>query len=342
MHGLRRHRHPHLGGATRTPTAFPAARLGRTRRRGNLGQRRVGDPGGADPRLDRPRAAGRDRHHQPARDHAGLGPGHRPTGGQRHRLAGHPNRPAATPARRDVRRGTAPGPYRPAAGHLLRRAEADVAAGRGRRAARAGDARRGALRHHGELADLEADRPARHRRDERQPYVADGPAHAGLGSGDPGPDGDPGGDAAGDPPLRRDLRYGHRRARRGAGRQRAGRPAGRPVRADLFRARRGQVHLRHRQLPAAQHRHRAGRVRPRAADHGRLPDRRRAGDVRAGGGDRGHRVTGPVAARQPRTDLRRTGGGGTGPQRRGQRRLLRRTGVLRPVRTALAHATRAG
>ncbi len=40
-----------------------------------------------------------------------------------------------------------------------------------------------------------------------------------------------------------------------------------------FAARRGQVHLRHRQLPAGQHRCHAGRLAARAAHHGRLPGR---------------------------------------------------------------------
>ena len=35
----------------------------------------------------------------------------------------------------------------------------------------AGRARRGAVRHHGQLADLEAHRPARHRRHQRQPHA---------------------------------------------------------------------------------------------------------------------------------------------------------------------------
>ena len=48
------------------------------------------------------------------------------------------------------------------------------------------------------------------------------------------------------------------------GRRRPRRPAGGPLRPDLLRRRRGQEHLRHRQLPAAQHRHR-GRARRRTA-----------------------------------------------------------------------------
>ncbi len=50
--------------------------------------------------------------------------------------------------------------------------------------------------------------------------------------------------------------------RRRPGRRGAGRPAGGAVRADVLRPRRGQVHLRHRQLPAAQHRERDRSCRP--------------------------------------------------------------------------------
>ena len=42
-----------------------------------------------------------------------------------------------------------------------------------------------------------------------------------------------------------------------------------------FAVGRGQEHLRHRQLPAAQHRHHAGALEERPHHHGRLPDRRR-------------------------------------------------------------------
>ena len=45
---------------------------------------------------------------------------------------------------------------------------------------------------------------------------------------------------------------------RGAAHRRPRRPAGGHRRPGVLRARRGQEHLRHRQLPAAQHRHRAG------------------------------------------------------------------------------------
>ena len=52
----------------------------------------------------------------------------------------------------------------------------------------------------------------------------------------------------------RGLRRRPAAAGRRAGRRRARRPAGGAVRADLLRARRGEVHLRHGQLPADEHR----------------------------------------------------------------------------------------
>ena len=86
-------------------------------------------------------------------------------------------------------------------------------------------------------------------------------------------------DAAGDPAVVRPglLRHdaGERPGRRrGAAHRRPRRPAGGHRRAGLLRARRGQEHLRHRQLPAAQHRHRAGPLQERAAHDRLLPVRR--------------------------------------------------------------------
>ncbi len=147
----------------------------------------------------RRRSGGRGRHHQPARDDGGLGPAHRRAGGARHRLAGHPHRPAAGRAGRGEQRAVVRRAHRAAAGDLLRRTEAALAAGQRRRPAGAGRTRRGALRHHGQLADLEAHRRARHRRHQRQPDAADEPAHPRLGPGAARRPGRPRGHAAGDP-----------------------------------------------------------------------------------------------------------------------------------------------
>ena len=73
------------------------------------------------------------------------------------------------------------------------------------------------------------------------------------------------------------------------------RPAGRDVRPDLLRARRRQEHVRHRLVPARQHR-RGDRPHRRPAHHRRLQARRRQGHLRARGLDRGHRRADPVAA----------------------------------------------
>ncbi len=74
---------------------------------------------------------------------------------------------------------------------------------------------RGAVRDDGLVADLEPVRPPRHRRDQRQPDVADEHPHARLGSGAARRDRSPGGDAAGDPGLVGGLRRG--RVRRSPG-----------------------------------------------------------------------------------------------------------------------------
>ena len=117
-----------------------------------------------------------------------------------------------------------------------------------------GRGRRGAVRDDGHVADLEPDRPPRHRRHERRPDDADEPRDARMGRRAARRHGRAARHAARDPLVVRGLRRGRRPARRAAGRGRARRPARGAVRPDLLRARRGQVHVRHRQLPAAQHR----------------------------------------------------------------------------------------
>ena len=81
-----------------------------------------------------------------------------------------------------------------------------------------------------------------------------------------------------------------RRDRRHAARRAARRPAGGALRAVLLRAGRGQVHLRHGQLPRAQHRRARRALEPRADHRRRLPARRRAAGVHARGLDRRHRA----------------------------------------------------
>ena len=137
------------------------------------------------------------------------------------------------------------------------------------------------------------------------------------------------------------LERGLRRGEGGRGapgrrdRRRPRRPAGGHLRADLLRRRRGQEHLRHGQLPPAQHGHGAGAVEERAAHHRRLQDRRRGRRVLPRGLHRHHRRAGAVAARQPEDDPGRAGGRGPGEVGRRQRRLLHRARVLGAVRALL-------
>ena len=109
-----------------------------------------------------------------------------------------------------------------------------------------------------------------------------------------------------------------RRPRRRAGRGRPGRPAGGPLRPDLLLRRRGEEHLRHRLLHAAEHRHEGRPVQERPAHHPRLQDRRPAGRVRPRRLHRHHRRARPVAARQPGHDREV-------PGHRGARRRRSRT-----------------
>ena len=97
-------------------------------------------------------------------------------------------------------------------------------------------------------------------------------------------------DAARGPRVERGLRRGEgRQDGRRPDRRRPGRPAGGDVRADLLRRRRGQEHVRHGQLPPAQHGHGGGPVQERPAHDGLLQDRRRRRGLRARGRDRRHR-----------------------------------------------------
>ena len=223
-------------------------------------------------------------------------------GAQRHQLAGHAHRPDHPRAGRRRRPGPLPRALRAAAGHLLLGPQAALAARHRAGPARARRGRRGALRDDGLVADLEAHRPPPHRRHQRQPDHAHGPGDARLGRRAARRDGRPAGDAARDPALVGGLRRGGRTAGRRPRRLGAGRPAGRAVRADVLLARRGQVHLRDRQLPALQHRRAAGPVGQRPADHGLLSHRRRGADLRARGLDRGHRRARAVVPRQHHPD----------------------------------------
>ena len=146
--------------------------------------------------------------------------------------------------------------------------------------------RRRDLRQHGQLAAVEPDRRhgrrrARHRPDQRQPHHADEPGDPGLGRRTArllrraarrccptiGPSSNPDlfGTTRQDGPFDGEVRA-DRRPRR---------PAGGDRRPGLLRARRGQEHLRHRQLPAAEHRRGAGPLAERPAHHRLLPVRRR-------------------------------------------------------------------
>ena len=126
---------------------------------------------------------GRDRHHEPARDHAALGARHRPAGASRHRLAGPPHGAAV---RRAARRR--PGRLR-AGAHgsgdrsLLLSHQAALAAGACTRGAGARRTRRAGLRHRRYLLALAPDRwaPASHGRLECLSHHAVRHPYPGLG-----------------------------------------------------------------------------------------------------------------------------------------------------------------
>ena len=179
-------------------------------------------------------------------------------------------------------------------------------------------------------------RPAHHRCDERQPHDADGPQDPLVGRGDRRHHRRADLDAPGDPRLERGLRRGQdRRLHRHPDRRRPRRPAGGHLRPGLPVAGRGEEHLRHRQLPAAQHGHGGGAVQERHAHDRGLQDRRQRRDLLPGGRDRDHRGARAVAARQPQADQGGARGRGARAVGRGQRRPVHRAGLLGPVRAVL-------
>ena len=253
----------------------------------------------------------------------------RPPARERDRLAGHAQRRARRGARLPRPLPRADGP---AARDVLLGPEALVAARRAAGRARARRGRRARGGHDRQLARLAPGGRPRHRRDQREPHAADGSRHARLGRRAARRDRRPARAA----PRHRAVERRRRRDRRHPAGLAARRPAGGALRAVLLRAGRGQVHLRHRQLPPAQHRRAPRAVEPRADHRHRLPPRRGPARLHAGGRGRRHGSAHPVAARQPRGD--RGGGRGRGARRERarQRRLRDRAGLLRPLRAALA------
>ena len=287
----------------------------------------------------------RRRHHQPARDRPSSGTG-RPASRSTTRSSGR------TPAPKDLRRARGRRAARTASASTTGLPLATYFSGPKIRwildnvdgRARAGRARRAAVRHHRLLADLEPHRRARrrgarHRRHQRQPHDADGPADARLGRRD----------RSASWASRAAMLPGSARPREvygdGAGRRSPGIPVA-GVLGDqqaalfgqtCFDAGRGQEHLRHRQLPAAQHRHRA---RPVARAACSPPSATRSATSRAGLRarrlDRRHRLARAVAARQPRADQDAPEVEDARRDRRRQRRRVLRARLLRPVRPVLA------
>ena len=219
------------------------------------GRAREGRPDDRRPR--------RGRHHQPARDDGRVGQEDRQAGPQRDRVAGHPHRPHLRRARRVTAARTGSGRRSACRSRPTSRARRSGGSSTTSPACREQARERGhRVRQHGHLGGLEPDRRrrrrrARHRPDQRVAHDADGPRDARLGRRDPRHDGRPAGDAARDQVVEHGVRQrptgvldGH------PGRGHPRRPAGGHLRPDLLLGRRGQEHLRHRQLPAAEHRHR--------------------------------------------------------------------------------------
>ncbi len=171
---------------TRTRADPAEGRVGRAQSRGDLGTHGRGDHDRAQQDQPEPRRSRGPRHHQSARDVAGVEPAYRTAVPQRDRLAGHAHRPDR--GRAGPRRA---GPDHPAQGraaarHLLLWRQAAVDPGERRRRARRRREGRRDLRYRRQLGGLAADRgDARrcpcHRCHQRQPHHADEPGDPRLG-----------------------------------------------------------------------------------------------------------------------------------------------------------------
>ena len=185
------------------------------------------------------------------------------------------------------RRRVLPQSHGPAALELFQQPEDPVDPRQRAGGAAPGRVRRRALRQHRHVPRVASHRrPARRhsrdRRHQRQPHAVDEPADPRLGSGSAGRVRHPARDAAGDPLEQRAVRDGGARAdSRRADCRHPGRPAGRARGAGVLPAGRGEEHLRHRLLPADEHRRGGRAVALRAADDGGVPHRRRAAVLRA-------------------------------------------------------------
>ncbi len=242
---------------SRVRPALPAARLGRARRRRDLGGHARGGARGARRGRDRRPWADRDRHHQPARDGGCLGPPHRRAAAPRDRLAGPPHRGALRRAARRRSRAARARAHRARARPVLLGHQDRVADPPRRRA------RRRRLRDDRLVARPQAHRRARHRLLERLAHAAVRHRPAALGPRAVRAARRPGREPARAATERRRLRRDLGVRRLGAGGRHRRRPAGGALRAGLPRAGTRQEHLRHRQLRAAERGCRSCRTRSR-------------------------------------------------------------------------------
>ena len=330
-----RRRDPRVG-APGIPADLSAAGLGRARP-----DRDLGDPVGRAARSAgqgahrRARHRG-DRHHEPARDDRAVGARDRAPDRQRDRLAGPPHRADVRRAARggagaDVRRED-----RPRARRVLLRHQGALAARPRRRRARARAARRARVRHDRQLARVAADRRPRalHGREQREPHAALRHPDRRLGRRPPARARRAARGAAARRRVVRRLRRSADRRRERADRGHRRRPAGGALRAGVPRAGTREEHVRHRVLPAHEHRRQGRRVAQQPAHDGRLEARRRA-RLRARRQRVHRRRRRAVAARRPADHPQRRrdrGARGDGP---GQRRRVPRARVRGAGRAAL-------
>ena len=177
-----RHLHRRLRAAG-IPAAFSGLGLGRARAGGHLDFDHRHLPRGAEESERHRQGHRRHRHHQPARDHRGVGPRHRQGGAPRHRLAGPPHRRYLRQIKERRPRARDLGKDRPDHRSLFFRHQGRLDPRSRARRARARRAWRADVRHRRLLSAVAADRRqgARDRRHQRLAHAAVQHPHRAVG-----------------------------------------------------------------------------------------------------------------------------------------------------------------
>ena len=297
-------------------------------------------------RRNRPRRHRRD---QSARNHGGVESEDRASLVQRHRVAGHADRSDCQRPRTEAT--AALRTHGASASDIFFRYQAAMDSRKRRRRTGRRRTRRRRVRQYRHLGDMEPHRRhrrwcARNRRHQREPHTSHGSSDARLGRRTACLVRDSAPHAPGDSIVVRSawLRYdAPQRAggSRGSGVRRSRRSTSGDGWSGVLFGRRGEEHVRHRQLHAAQHRKNSDAFYDRPSHDCVLQTGRDSTGLRARRICRRHRFGGAVASRSARDHRNRLGSGSVGEHGARQWRRLFCAGILGTVRALLARRTRA-